>query len=211
MAKVKEEITLTPTKYGAKNSYVSSYDEFLNGTDNLVFGNSTYNGAIVFYSFDFQQLSSLKELSVESVLINIDCQSTLLTTSSLSIKLVRGFKTSGSSVGTYKDLGDGQLNADLGSGGFVENSFSELPNTLNHIISNIDELISNPDSTEFGIRLYGKRCTIRSIQLVLTCEYEGKISKVHGCTSTKSGYAKEIYVGTTEHSAVYLGTEKIYG
>lgn len=38
-----------------------------------------------------------------------------------------------------------------------------------------------------------------------------KISKIHGSTETKSGYAKEIYVGTTEHSAVYLGTEKIYG
>lgn len=209
MATVTKTLTLTPTKYGAKNSYVSSYDAFLAGTSYLSFNNTSGYGAIVFYSFDFSRLSSLGNFSIKDISIKISGKR-ISSSSSLSIKLVKNFKTSGNSVGTYSDLGDGQLDADLGSD-FVENTFSDLPNTLSHINENLSELMENPDSTIFGVRLYGRNCRVNLLQLVLTYEYDDKTSKIHGCTATKSGYAQSIYRGTSEVKAVYRGTTKIYG
>lgn len=167
-----------PTKYGAKNSNVTGFDGFLNGTSNLVISdNSTSTGAIIFYDFDIGDLAQYSNIRIKNISVKIQ-GSLLVSAGNLTIKLIKNFKTSGNSVGAYNDLGDGQKEfGNIALGTFKEDVVSDFPNAVAYLNENLSELINNPESTIFGIRFYGKGSSISSnygIQLELEVEFESQ-------------------------------------
>lgn len=166
-------ISVKPQKYGAKNSYVSGQDNFLAESGDLIISNSSSSGAIIFYSFDLKALASLPNIKIKSISVCVS-GNLLYSSGSLTVKLVKNFKTSGNSVGTYNDLGDGQKKFDeLSLGTFKNSIISDFPNAVANLNDNLSEIIENADSVAFGIRLYGQRAKLSGgYGIVLTLEYE---------------------------------------
>ena len=168
-ANLSASITSRFSKVGAVKSFYDS-DEFLNGTGYIYSG-----GTIFVYGFDFSKLSSYSNVSITgfAITMNLTCNSQYSSTT-VECCLATGFPTSGSSVTSYTDLGDGNKTVIDGTKlsskeNYADYSMTEasFPNALAWMNANIDKVISGKDSNTFGVKLYGNNMRAKSVTMTL--------------------------------------------
>lgn len=179
---VTETVTAYPTKIGAEALSLTE-SGFLNGDGSGAIGDynvSNSYGAML-YGMDFSSLQQLcNNYSVEITGLKVAIRacaygSDYKSKSALSIRLVKGFSTSGTSTSSYTDLGDESkqvINGGLSDEEYHWYEITDLPNTLNWIKSNLTSFFGGATSNSFGVRVFLKYLKITNFTLSVTCQYQ---------------------------------------
>ncbi len=205
-------ITARPTKCGAKKNVTSSdLNSFLNETGRLIASGITETA--MFYGFDFSELSNKRNVKIKGLILSmkgIGYSSSYITY--FDINLVSGFNTSGSTVSTYTDLGDGLVSHhqkyDTNAAVNITYTETNFPNAFAWINSNIQALIDGYSNNTFGVRAEIKALEMASLTITIDYEYEEAedgVKNIYRATNQQDVYK------SSNKIQVYKGSNKVYG
>lgn len=171
-------ITARPTKYGAKTdtTLVKGFDDFINGTGPIK-AESKNKYVVMLYGFDFRALSNLKNVQITDISMSVTAeQYTASFATTIAVRNVKAFAATGSSTGTYTDLGDGAIYFANAISSYPKQTSTktgvDMPKTLSWIKSNLNSVIEGYSNTTFGIRFYYSAVYLYDVTVTLYYTYE---------------------------------------
>lgn len=176
-----------PTLSGAYTSstYWHGVSNFLEGTGDMYTNKASATLQRFLYGFNFEEIREIASKGTVNIVgfeitTISECEKRYTSTpvGTLQINVVTNFKTSGTTLSPYTDLGDGRLTmiaAGKGSNDVyttITKTQADMPNTLNWINANLSSFLDGITTNTFGIFVTMYYMRLQSLTITVTYEYE---------------------------------------